>query len=75
MGLLELLMGIETPISQKMINADATAGLARGGSRRLKKIFADFHGLGMNPIGSDLFLQSRIFLKNAANPSVFLPIR
>jgi len=60
MGLQELLMGVETPIPPEMINAAAPDGAP---SRRLKKKFADLHGLGMNPIGSCAFILNN-FLKN-----------
>jgi hypothetical protein len=57
-GLLELLMGVETPIPPNMINAAAPGGAP---PRRIKTveliIFADFHGLDVNLIGSCLFLQ------------------
>jgi hypothetical protein len=33
-------------------------GRPRGGSGRLKYLFIDFHGSGVNLIGSRLFLQS-----------------
>jgi len=40
MGILELLMGVETPIPPKMINTAPPAGRPRGGSGRLKNYFA-----------------------------------
>jgi hypothetical protein len=58
----ELLMGVETPIPPKMINAAAPG---RKPPRRIKTveimIFADFHGSGVNRIGSCLFLQNGNF--------------
>ena len=55
-------MGVETPIPPKMINAAAPDGAP---PRRIKtvekKIFAGFHGPGVNRIGSCAFLQNIIF--------------
>ena len=86
-GLLELLMGVETPIPPKMITPAAPdgapprrlqfpvfleTGLAppwpvRGpeaGSPPINsRYITDFHRMGVNRIGSCLFLQSRKFYK------------
>jgi len=86
-GLLELLMGVETPIPPKMIIPAAPdgapprrlqfpifleTGLAppwpvRGpeaGSPPINsRYITDFHRMGVNRIGSCLFLQSRKFYK------------
>jgi hypothetical protein len=46
----ELLMGVETPIPPKMMNTAAPAGRPRGGSGRLKLLFADFDASVWTPV-------------------------
>ena len=53
-------MGVETPIPPNRINAAAPEGAPPRRIRTVEKLFADFHGFGVNWISSYAFLQSII---------------
>jgi hypothetical protein len=55
----ELLMGLRDPHTPKNDKRRRPPGRLRGGSRRWKKPFTNIRGLGVNRIGSCLFLQSK----------------
>ena len=72
-GLLELLMGVETPIPPKMINAAAPDGAPPRRIKTVEIIICRFSWLGCEPDRFMRFLQSKTVRKKTGNRGLKSP--